>query len=171
MEAKVVVLGPQHKEAKKYFKCGNDILNNYLAHFALQDQQKKLSVCFVLESPSHEIIGYYTLSASSIDAKNTSDRRFMPFKTKYRTLPIILIGRFAIDLKYKGKGFGKKLLSDALKRCTLQANQIGACAVFVEPKDATAREFYLKFGFKNLPDQGKLFITMQQLHQIYIVFH
>jgi hypothetical protein len=107
MEAKVVVLGPQHKEAKKNFKCGNDILNNYLAHFALQDQQKKLSVCFVLESPSQEIIGYYTLSASSIDAKNTSDQRFMPFKTKYRTLPIILIGRFAIDLKYKGKGFGK----------------------------------------------------------------
>ena len=118
MEAKVVVLGPQHKEAKKYFKCGNDILNNYLAHFALQDQQKKLSVCFVLESPSQEIIGYYTLSASSIDAKNTSDQRFMPFKTKYRTLPIILIGRFAIDLNYKRKGFGKKLLSDALKRCT-----------------------------------------------------
>lgn len=171
MEAKVVVLGPQHKEAKKYFKCGNDILNNYLAHFALQDQQKKLSVCFVLESPSQEIIGFYTLSASSIDAKNTSDQRFMPFKTKYRTLPIILIGRFAIDLNYQGKGFGKKFLSDALKRCTLQANQIGACAVFVEPKDATAREFYLKFGFKILPHQSKLFISMQQLHQIYIVFH
>jgi ribosomal protein S18 acetylase RimI-like enzyme len=171
MEAKVVVLGPQHKEAKKYFKCGNDILNNYLAHFALHDQQKKLSVCFVLESPSQEIIGYYTLSASSIDAKNTSDQRFIPFKTKYRTLPIILIGRFAIDLNYKRKGFGKKLLSDALKRFTLQANQIGACAVFVEPKDATAREFYLKFGFKNLPDQSQLFISMQQLHQIYIVFH
>jgi GNAT superfamily N-acetyltransferase len=171
MEAKVVVLGPQHKEAKKYFECGNDILNNYLAHFALQDQQKKLSVCFVLESPSQEIIGFYTLSASSIDAKNTSDQRFMPFKTKYRTLPIILIGRFAIDLNYQGKGFGKKLLSDALKRCTLQANQIGACAVFVEPKDATAREFYLKFGFKILPHQSKLFISMQQLHQIYIVFH
>lgn len=171
MEAKVVVLGSQHKASKKNFKCGNDILDKYLAHFALQDQQKKLSVCFVLESLTGEIIGYYTLSASSIDAKNTNDQRFMPFKTNYRTLPIILIGRFAIEENYKKMGFGKKLLTDALKRCTLQAKQIGACAVLVEPKDVNAREFYLKFGFKILPDQNKLFMTMQQLSQIFIGFH
>lgn len=171
MEAKVVVLSPQHKNAKKSFKCGSDILDKYLAQFAFQDQQKKLSVCFVFENPSEEIIGYYTLNASSIDAKNIIDQRLMPFKTNYQTLPIILIGRFAIDQHHKGKGFGKKLLSDALKRCTQQAHQIGACAVFVEPKDESARQFYLKFGFRSLPDQNKMFITMQNLIKIYSVFH
>ena len=171
MEAKVVVLGTQHKESKKNFKCGNEILDKYLAHFALQDQQKKLSVCFVLESLSGEIIGYYTLSASSIDAKNTSDQRFMPFKTNYRTLPIILIGRFAIEQKFKEMGFGKKLLSDALKRCALQANQIGACAVFVDPIDEQAKNFYLKFGFQTLPHQPKLFVTIKTLQSLFQAFH
>jgi hypothetical protein len=59
----------------------------------------------------------------------------------------------------------------ALKRCTQQAHQIGACAVFVEPKDESARQFYLKFGFRSLPDQNKMFITMQNLIKIYSVFH
>ena len=86
MEAKVVVLSPQHNDAKKSFKCGSDILDKYLAQFAFQDQQKKLSVCFVFENPSEEIIGYYTLNASSVDAKNIIDQRLMPFKTNYQTL-------------------------------------------------------------------------------------
>jgi len=171
MEAKVVVLGPQHKEAKKIFKCSSDILNKYLSHFALQDQQKKLSVCFVLEDAQNDIIGFYTLSATSIDAKQLLDEHLLGFHTHYRTLPAILIGRFAIDRAFEGKGFGKKLLADALKRCAKQAEQIGACAVFVEPKDKVAQDFYQKFGFQKLEQQQKMFIPIKQLVAAFRGFH
>jgi hypothetical protein len=35
----------------------------------------------------------------------------------YSDLPIILLGRLAIDKEFQGKGFGAMLLIDAQKRC------------------------------------------------------
>lgn len=171
MGAKVVVLGAQHKDAKKRFKCGSDILDKYLAKFAFQDQNKKLSVCFIFEDDQNDIIGFYTLSATSIDSKELHNEQPLPFQTHYQTLPAILIGRFAIDQTYQGKGFGKKLLTDALKRCAKQAEQIGACAVFVEAKDINAQDFYLQFGFYKFEHQQKLFIPIKQLVNAFSGFH
>lgn len=163
MEAQVVILGRQHSETKKKFASAAPVLNRYLAQIALQDQHKKLSVCFVLENAQNDIIGFYTLSATGIDTKQLVNEHLLTFQTHYQTLPAILIGRFAIDRAYEGKGFGKKLLTDALKRCAKQAEQIGACAVFVEPKDKIAHDFYHKFGFQELEQQQKMFIPIKQL--------
>lgn len=40
MEAKVVVLGSQHKASKKNFKCGNDILDKYLPILPFKTNKK-----------------------------------------------------------------------------------------------------------------------------------
>ena len=171
MEAQIKVLNQAHGEGKKQFKSGNQALDIYLQQYALQDQKKLQSVCFILEKEFGQILGYYTLSASSIHTENLDAQIRNVLAAKYQQIPAILIGRFAIDQQFQNQGFGKLLLMDALKRCTKQAEQIGACAVFIEPKDLSAQNFYLKFGFQTLPHQTKLFIPIQTLQKLFTAFH
>ncbi len=171
MEAQITVLSTRHSTAKKHFNSGIQSLDSYLQQYALQDQKRLQSVCFILENEQAEIIGYYTLSASAIDTEHLDQHSLLMLGAKYKQLPAILIGRFAIDRVYQNKGMGKLLLMDALKRCTKQAEEMGACAVFVEPIDKRAHHFYLKFGFRSLPQQPKLFIPIKTLQALFNAFH
>lgn len=40
-------------------------------------------------------------------------------------------------------------------------------AVVVDPIDDNARRFYLKYGFINLPDSGRMFIPMGTIAQLF----
>jgi predicted GNAT family N-acyltransferase len=86
----------------------------------------------------------------------------------YKLLPATLLGRLAVDINYKGQGFGTNLLMDALKRSYLNSLQIASMAVIVDPLDKEAIAFYNHFGFIELPDSGKMFLPMSQLEQIFI---
>ena len=105
----------EHK--KEDFDCGNDILNNYLYHQASQDMKRHLSVCFVLPNSENQIIGYYALSSLSIEREMIPEEIKKRIPISYNNLPAILIGRLALDNRYKSQGLGKDLLMDALKRC------------------------------------------------------
>lgn len=170
MEAQITVLSTRHSAAKKLFKSGTQSLDTYLQQYALQDQKKLQSVCFVFENKQGQLLGFYTLSASAIDT-NLLDRQTLSIlNAKYQQIPAILIGRFAIDQTFQHQGFGKLLLMDALRRCTKQAEEMGACAVFVDPIDESAHSFYLKFGFHALPNQSKLFIPIKTLQLLFQAF-
>jgi hypothetical protein len=58
-------------------------------------------------------------------------------------------------------------LIDALKRSYEVSNEIGSFAVVVDPIDNIAEEFYSKYDFINLPDSGKMFITMKTLKLLF----
>ncbi|MDF5735047.1 MULTISPECIES: hypothetical protein [unclassified Nostoc] len=61
-----------------------------------------------------KIDGYYTVSASVIEYESLpkSDQSGMPTYP----IPVMLIGRLAVDNSVKGQGLGGKLLVDALYR-------------------------------------------------------
>ena len=170
MEAQITVLSTRHSSAKKLFKSGTQSLDTYLQQYALQDQKRLQSVCFVLENKQGQLLGFYTLSANAIETKLLDRQTLSILNAKYQQIPAILIGRFAIDQTFQHQGLGKLLLMDALKRCSKQAEEIGACAVFVDPIDERAHNFYLKFGFHALPNQAKLFIPIKTLQQLFQAF-
>lgn len=155
-----------HKREK--FLCGKSLLDNYFWHQAKQDIKRKLSVCFVLSDNDPGIVsGYYTLSGSSI-SQNFIPESFAKLLPKaYTTLPVILLGRLAVDKKFQGKGIGKILLIDALKRCADISETLGAFAVIVDPLDMDAEVFYQKYGFIKLPDSGKMFLPMKTIINIF----
>lgn len=66
-------------------------------------------------------------------------------------------------MNYQGKGIGKILLIDALKRSYEIAKIIGSFAVFVDALAEGAEKFYLKYGFTKLPESGKLFLTTKTI--------
>lgn len=156
------------KHNRDGFDCGKELLNNYLKNQAGQDIKRKLSACFVLaESTSDQIQGYYTLSNNSIPLSSFPEYIQKKLPRSYISIPTTLLGRLAIDTKYQGKGIGKILLIDALKRSYEISQEIGSFAVVVDPIDEEAENFYEKYDFIKLPDSGKMFISMKTLTQLF----
>jgi len=162
----IVPLDSKHDRGK--FSCGKELLDNYFWHQAKQDVKRKLSACFVLIDKELKIItGYYTLSSSSIPNDLIPETFSKKLPKSYLSIPTILLGRLAIDKNFQGKGIGKILLIDALKRCFGASDSIGAFAVIVDPLDKEAERFYKKYGFIKLPDSGKMFLPMKTIRELF----
>jgi predicted GNAT family N-acyltransferase len=154
------------KHNRNDFDCGKELLNNYLKYQAGQDIKRKLSACFVL-SNTNNILGYYTLSNNSIPLSSFPAEIKKKLPKSYTSIPTTLLGRLAIDVKSQGKGIGKILLIDALKRSYEISNDIGSFAVVVDPIDDEAEKFYRKYDFIKLPDSKKMFISINTLKQLF----
>ena len=159
---RVEPLGEQHDRAG--FSCGVDALDHYFRHQAGQDVRRKLAAVFVLhDTAAGAVVGYYTLSATSIEPSSLPPAiaKRLP---RYADLPAVLLGRLAVDTRYRGRGFGELLMTDALRRSLAQSDQIAAMAVVVDAKDETARRFYEKYGFRRFADdEHRLFISMSDI--------
>jgi RimJ/RimL family protein N-acetyltransferase len=75
----------------------------------------------------------------------------------------IIIG----DKNYQGKGIGKIVLIDALKRSYEISQKIGSFAIVVDPIDEEAENFYKKYDFIKLPDSKKMFIATKTLQELF----
>jgi len=153
---------------RKDFDCGNATLNIYLRNQAGQDVKRKLSACFVLpDSDTNLIKGYYTLSNNSIPLQSFSQEVRRKLPKSYTSIPTTLLGRLAIDKRSQGQGIGKILLIDALKRSYEISRELGSFGVVVDPIDISAKNFYRKYDFIELPDSGKMFIAMKTLQELF----
>lgn len=142
------------------------MLDNYLHTQASQDVKRKLCVVFALFEDT-TIKGYYSLSNASIPAEMIPEGIKKKMPGSYKTLPVTLLGRLAIDEMFKGQGLGGILLLDALKRSYEVASQsLGSIAVVVDPLDSEALKFYEKFGFILLPHSGKMFLPMADIARL-----
>lgn len=155
------------KHLKKDFDCGNELLNNYIHNQAGQDVKRKLSACFVISDKNHIIQGYYTLSSNSIPLNHFPEQIHKRFPKSYTSIPVTLLGRLAIDTNFQGKGIGRILLIDALKKSYDASRSIGSFAVVVDPIDDQAENFYEKYGFMKLPDSGKMFLAIGTLKELF----
>ncbi|MCT7992235.1 GNAT family N-acetyltransferase [Laspinema sp. C5] len=94
------------------------------------------------------MIAYYCLANGAVAQITATGRvrRNMP-----DPIPVIVIGRLAVDRHWQGKGIGSALLRDAILR-TLQAAEIaGIRAILVHAISEDAKQFYEKCGFTASP--------------------
>lgn len=159
------LLNSTHK--KNEFNCGQELLDNYLHRQASQDVKRHLSACFIIADKNDNVKGYYTLSNSSIDKELIPDNIKNKLPKSYNDIPVTLLGRLARDKNIKGERLGETLLLDALKRSYDTSINIGSMAVIVVPIDENAKNFYLKYGFKELPDSEKMFMTIKTISTLF----
>lgn len=153
---------------KKDFNCGKKLLDDYLHTQAKQDVKRRLSACFILADNDNIVKGYYTLSSTSIKRELLPDTIIKKLPPSYVNLPATLLGRLAINNSFKGKGLGELILMDALKRSyNTSLNSIGSMAIIVDPIDEEAMIFYRKYGFIQLPDSGKMFISVDTVAELF----
>jgi GNAT superfamily N-acetyltransferase len=160
---RVEPLGSVHDRSR--FESGVEPLDRYFRTQAGQDARKNMAAPFVLLVPDGTVVGYYTLSSTSVQLGELPDLivRKLP---RYPLVPATLLGRLAVDRRQQGKGYGRYLLGDALYRAA--TSEIASFAVIVDAKDEGARRFYERESFLPFPDQPmKLFRPMADLKQLF----
>lgn len=151
---------------KKEFSCGKEMLDSYIHKQASQDLKRRLSAVFTMVDESR-VIGYYTLSSTSISRDLVPEGVQKKMPPSYHDLPATLLGRLAVDQNYKGQRLGEYLLMDALRVALETAeNHVGSMALIVDPLDNDAEAFYAKYDFIRL-DSGKMFLPMQTIGALF----
>ena len=129
------------------FDCGSDALNLWLQRRALNNQRAGVSRTSVV-CRDDCVIAYDSLAAGAIVLAEVpaSLQRNMP-----NPLPVVMLGRLAVDRNYQGLGLGRALVAHAI-RLSLQAQQlVGARALLVHAIDDQAAAFYRRMGFRPSP--------------------
>jgi GNAT superfamily N-acetyltransferase len=145
------------------FACGEASLDDWLKRRALKNQSSGASRCFVL-CDRGAVVGFYSLSAGGIHHENAPKpmRRNMP-----DPLPILLLGRLAIDRRHHNQGLGHALLRDAMLRSVRVAADAGVFAILVHALSEPAKRFYLSRGFVESPLQPMtLLMTLATVRSI-----
>lgn len=148
-------LSPEHDLS--IFESGVPALDDWLKRRALANEDSGASRTYVV-SAKGKVIGYDALAtgAVTLQAATGRARRNMP-----DPIPVMILGRLAIDKAYQAKGVGRALLRDAILR-TLQAAAIGGIrAILVHAISEDAKRFYERCGFAPSPvDPMTLMITV-----------
>jgi GNAT superfamily N-acetyltransferase len=145
------------------FECGVAALDRYLKEQAGQDQRRGVSNCFLALS-AEKIAGYYTFAAAGVPFRDlpTDISRRLP---RYSDLPGALIGRLAVDRRFRGLGLGAGLIADAMMRARLAAPAV--FMLLVDAKDEKAAEFYRHHAFRSLEGRPlRLFLTMSTAEKV-----
>lgn len=150
------------------FDSGEPSLDEWLKKRALKNHASGASRCFVLCAGT-TVVGYYSLSAGAVshEAAPKAMRRNMP-----DPLPLLLLGRLAIDRRYHNQGLGSALLRDAMIRAVAVAGDAGVFAIMVHALSPSAKQFYLSRGFVQSPLQPMtLIMTLKTVRSILTESH
>ena len=153
-------LEPNHDLSS--FDSGTPVLDDWLRRRALPNQESGASRTYVV-CAERRVVGYYALAAGAVAQAEATGRtrRNMP-----DPVPVMVIGRLAIDSSYQGRGLGRALLRDAVLRTMQAADIAGIRAVLVNAISEEAKRFYERCGFQPSPvDPMTLMITMRDAGQ------
>lgn len=136
------------------FDCGYPDLNDWLQQRALTSEG--VSARTIVLCVGQTVVGYYCLATGSVERAHLHNAKLR--RNQPDPIPIIVMGRLAVDNRYKGRGFGPGLLKDAILR-TLKASEIaGVRALVVHAIDQEAAKFYLKYKFLPSPLNDLTFV-------------
>jgi GNAT superfamily N-acetyltransferase len=144
------------------FNSGTPALDDWLRRRALGNQQTGASRTYVI-CAGRRAIGYYALAVGAIAQAEATGRTR---RNMSDAVPVMVLGRLAIDTAFQGRGLGHALLRDAMLR-TLQAADIaGIRAILVHAISDDARSFYQRCGFQPSPvDPMTLMIPLRDVKQ------
>lgn len=146
------------------FDCGHPTLNEWLHSQALLNQTSGASRTFVVCDEQGVVAGYYALATGSVERLEAPGkvRRNMP-----EPIPVMVLGRLAVNLNSQNQGIGKGLLKDAVMRTLQVSAQAGVRALLVHAISENAHDFYVSCGFHESPvNQMTLMITLQEASNV-----
>lgn len=142
------------------FESGAPTLDTWLKRKAAANQASGASRTYVLCRGQH-VVGFYALAAGSVS------HDLAPRKLKQNMpdpVPVIVLGRLAIDASEQGNGLGRTLLRDAVLRITAAAHEVGIAAILVHALNDRAKAFYMDAGFADTPvEPMTLFLRIKDI--------
>lgn len=159
MAPPIQLLDREHR--RDSFDCGHPTLNDFLQRQAGQQQRRGFGKTYVvLADDGLSVIGFVTLSVGQVATQSLPANLKLP---RY-PVPILRIGRLAVDRREQGKGYGQDLLAFALRLALEFSAHVGLYAIVVDAKDGGAATFYQRLGFTpTLDDPLCLFLPLSTL--------
>ncbi|MCH7741348.1 MAG: GNAT family N-acetyltransferase [Proteobacteria bacterium] len=142
------------------FDCGKLVLNDWLRQKANKSRVEGGAQTYVVTRKGL-VVGYYCISTGSVEHAqlNAKLRRNMP-----NPIPVILLGRLAVDKNYARQGFGTGLMKDCYLRVLSIAEQAGVRALLVHALDDESRDYYVHLGFSPSPVSPRtLFLGIEEI--------
>ena len=130
------------------FECGEPSLDEWLKRRAMSNQQNGASRTFVVVDEENRVRGFYAMAAGAVShlQATSSVRRNMP-----DPIPVMVLGRLAVDRRAQGIKVGSALLQDAVKRAIAVSQNTGVRALLVHALREQAKQFYEHYGFQESP--------------------
>lgn len=145
---KPVALEARHRAEN--FRCGVLSLDEWLRKHALQSHRSGGSRVFVATETDPAIAGYYALAAGAVMPREAPARLVRGLAAN-QPVPVVLLGRLAVDTRHQRQHVGRSLLLDAMTRVLEAGEMIGIRALLVHAVDEQARGWYEQFGFERSP--------------------
>ena len=129
------------------FDSGQPTLDAWLTSRALKNERSGGSRTYVV-CEKGAVVAYYCLSTGSVmhGVAPGNIRRNMP-----DPIPVMLMGRLAVDQSHQGRGIARALVRDAILRTLNVAEIAGTRALLVHALDDTVAAFYRHLGFLDSP--------------------
>lgn len=145
------------------FDSGEPELDDWLRRRALNKEAGGASRTYVV-CVGTKVVGYYALSTGAIAYTHAPGRirRNMP-----DPVPVVVLGRLAVDKSCHGAGVGTGLLRDGVLRMLQAAEIAGVRAILVHAISENAKRFYVKYGFvESAMDPLTLMVTTAEAAKI-----
>jgi GNAT superfamily N-acetyltransferase len=130
------------------FECGEPALDEWLKRRAMANQISGASRTFVVTGTDGLVYGYYAMAAGAVSHQQATSavRRNMP-----DPVPVMVLGRLAVDRRAQGIKLGASLLQDAVNRAVAVSQNAGVRALLVHALHDRAKAFYEHYGFQPSP--------------------
>ena len=133
---------------RKEFESGHTDLDHFFWRYAGQNQFRHHIGVSYIATDEDTIFGYITLAVGNLEVEKLLESQSLPLNYP---LPILRIGRLAVDYHYQGKKVGKELLRYAFLAAIRLRDTVGCVGVVVDAK-MPAVEYYKKLGFHLIDD-------------------
>ena len=156
---KPVPLSIEHRELLDSFDCQSDAINDWLKRHVIKNQLAGVSRSYLVFDDNNFLAGYFSVRVGVIDHSvlSAAFKKNLP-----NPLPILLLGRLGVDVKYQGLGLAKAMVYKTISLGYEVASVASCWAVVVEPLTENLTPFYLKLGFIKTKAERPLLIFRLQ---------
>jgi predicted N-acetyltransferase YhbS len=146
------------------FSCGEDSLDVWLHRYSRHAEASRSARVYVT-TDGRQVAGYYALTVGQVEHAEAT-ARLLKGQPAEASVPIVLLGRLAVDRRHQHNGLGRSLLHDALLRCADASKAVGIRALIVH-SHPEAGPFYERFGFERSPtDPSHLALLVTDLEKL-----
>lgn len=130
------------------FDCGEPALDDWLKRRSLNNQLSETSRTFVVVDDEQRVRGFYALAAGAVahTIATNAVRCNMP-----DPVPVMVLGRLAVDRRAQGVQLGAAMLLDAVHRAITVSQNTGVRALLVHALHEQTNAFYEHYGFQASP--------------------
>ncbi len=130
------------------FESGEPALDEWLKRRAMNNHLTGASRTFVVVDEENRVRGFYALAAGAVAHQVGASpvRRNNP-----DPVPVMVLGRLAVDRRAQGINLGAAMLKDAVNRAITVSQNIGVRALLVQSIHDRAKQYYEHYGFQESP--------------------